>query len=155
MLRKKSKTASKSAFTEKIIPANREGGGEVHEDIVTEDVVDGMDIEENSKKYSKNKRKNKLKRDFNLKNNNQNTYNLFSNERKALYIDTEAGDAVKETVFTSSGNRFKNLSIHKHLVSNLEKHNYTALTTVQEKAIPIILSGKDTLVSLIFVYFDH
>lgn len=155
VFRKKSKTGSKNALTEEIIPANRDGDGEVNEDTVTENVIETNNIEETRKKFSKKKQKNKLKGDFNLKNNNQNTYKIFSNEHKDLYIDTEEGDAPRETVFTSSGNRFNNLSIHKHLVSNLEKHNYIALTTVQERAIPIILSGRDTLVSSIFVYFDH
>ncbi|KAK5650923.1 hypothetical protein RI129_001952 [Pyrocoelia pectoralis] len=54
--------------------------------------------------------------------------------------------SVSEKVFTDSGKRFSDLEIHKHLVSNLEKIHFTTLTTVQEKVIPILLSGKDMLV---------
>ncbi|KAB0802327.1 hypothetical protein PPYR_04513 [Photinus pyralis] len=55
-------------------------------------------------------------------------------------------ESVSERVFTESGKKFGDLDIHRHLVSNLEKINFTTLTTVQEKVIPILLSGKDMLV---------
>lgn len=77
----------------------------------------------------------------------QKTYSLFSERPKSVYVETSGGTSVSEKIFTSSGSTFGNLSIHKHLVSNLEKMGFKSLTTVQEKAIPIIFSGKDTLVS--------
>lgn len=80
-------------------------------------------------------------------NHTQKTYSLFSEKPKSVYVETSGGTSVSEKIFTSSGSTFGNLSIHKHLVSNLEKMGFKSLTTVQEKAIPIIFSGKDTLVS--------
>ena len=43
--------------------------------------------------------------------------------------------------------KFGELGIHAHSVSNLEQNmNIKIMTTVQKKAIPVILSGNDVLV---------
>ncbi|KAH8238554.1 hypothetical protein KR032_009701, partial [Drosophila birchii] len=52
---------------------------------------------------------------------------------------------VKETIF--SGSKIGTLGLHPHAVKNLEDLlSITELTTVQEKAIPHVLAGKDVLV---------
>lgn len=73
------------------------------------------------------------------------SHNLFSERGKNLYVDTRGGVSVSEKVF-AAGRSVSDLNIHKYLVSNLEKHNFHQLTTVQDKSIPVILSGKDVLV---------
>ncbi|XP_022106031.1 probable ATP-dependent RNA helicase DDX31 isoform X2 [Acanthaster planci] len=51
----------------------------------------------------------------------------------------------KEAVF--SGRSFHDLPLHPHLISTLEKTlEFSHMTTVQQQAIPTILSGRDTLV---------
>lgn len=75
------------------------------------------------------------------------SFSLFSKKPKDVYVGVRSGKSVSEKVFTESGNKFSDLPIHKYLVSNLEKINFTTLTTVQEKAIPVVLQGKDVLVS--------
>lgn len=58
----------------------------------------------------------------------------------------QTGKVVTEKLFTSDKS-FKDLEqIHHHIISNLEKNNFLRLTTVQEKAIPVICEGKNTLV---------
>lgn len=86
------------------------------------------------------------KNDNNKKNVNKN-YSLFGERPKELYVNTEIGKSVQEDLFTKSGKSFKDLDVHRHLISNLEKINYTKLTNVQEKSIPVIMSGRNTLVS--------
>lgn len=85
----------------------------------------------------------------------KNTYSPFKERWKKVYVEASGGTSVSEKVFTSSGLTFSDLSIHKHLVSNLEKIDFKSLTTVQEKAIPVIFSGKDTLVSIMLLYTLH
>ncbi|KAF2897162.1 hypothetical protein ILUMI_09013, partial [Ignelater luminosus] len=75
----------------------------------------------------------------------QKSFSLFNQKPKDVYIAARSGKSVSEKVFTESGNKFSDLPIHKYLVSNLEKINFTTLTTVQEKAIPVVLLGKDVL----------
>lgn len=79
--------------------------------------------------------------------NNPKEYSLFGEKQKDVYVNIQSGQSIKEDLFTKSGQSFKALDIHKHLVSNLEKIEYTKLTNVQEKSIPVILSGKNALVS--------
>lgn len=85
-------------------------------------------------------------RSDNNKNPNKN-YSLFGEKPKEVYINTEVGKSIQEDLFATSGKSFRDLDIHRHLVSNLEKINYLKLTNVQEKSIPVITSGKNTLVS--------
>lgn len=76
-------------------------------------------------------------------------FSLFGQKHKQIYVSTESGKSVSEKVFTTKGQKFSDIKqIHKHILSNLEKHNFIKLTTVQEKAIPVILSGKNTLVRI-------
>lgn len=82
------------------------------------------------------------------------THSLFAVGHKDVYINTNMkGKSVVEKVF-SSGKKFSDLSIHKYLVSNLEKINFTSLTNVQEKSIPEIMSGKNVLVSKVLINVD-
>lgn len=75
-------------------------------------------------------------------------YSLFGEKQKEVYIDTRVGKSVQENLFAESGKSFSDLGIHRHLVSNLEKINFTKLTNVQEKSIPVVLEGQNALVSL-------
>lgn len=75
-------------------------------------------------------------------------HSLFSEKYKNVHINANIkGVSVVEKVF-SAGKKFSGLEIHKHLMSNLEKHQYTILTNVQEKSIPAVLSGHNCLVSM-------
>lgn len=75
------------------------------------------------------------------------THSLFAVGYKDVYVNTNIkGKSIVEKVF-SSGKKFGDLDIHRYLVSNLEKINFTSLTNVQEKSIPEIMSGKNVLVS--------
>lgn len=77
----------------------------------------------------------------------QKEHSLFSVERKDVYVKSNnKGISVVEEVF-SSGKKFSDLDIHRFIVSNLEKIGYTTLTNVQDKSIPVILSGQNVLVS--------
>lgn len=76
-------------------------------------------------------------------------HSLFGERHKEVYVNAQGGKSLKEDLFTSSGKSFKDLEIHKYLVSNLEKIGYTKLTNVQEKAIPVIAAGRNALVSFI------
>lgn len=75
------------------------------------------------------------------------SFALFNQKPKQVYIDTASGKPVSENVFTITGHTFSDIKIHKHVLSNLEKHGFVKMTTVQEKAIPVILNGKNTLVN--------
>lgn len=75
-------------------------------------------------------------------------HSLFDNRLKHTYVDGTSGKSVKEKLFAEAGQKFSDIGeIHRYIVSNLEKHGFVAMTTVQAKSIPVILSGKDTLVS--------
>lgn len=79
-------------------------------------------------------------------------HSLFS-EHKDMYVKTNIkGVSVVEKVF-SADKKFSSLDIHKHLLSNLEKHNFITLTNVQEKSIPLVLNGKNLLVSQFITFF--
>lgn len=73
-------------------------------------------------------------------------YSLFGHKHKDIQINTRIGKSLSEKVFTS--NKISDLPIHRHIISNLEKLQFKTLTTVQEKAIPIVLTGTDVLVSI-------
>ncbi|XP_045466126.1 probable ATP-dependent RNA helicase CG8611 [Harmonia axyridis] len=72
-------------------------------------------------------------------------HKLFSEKNKTNNIVNIRGVSVVEKVF-SKGGKFSDLQIHKYVVSNLEKHGFSTLTKVQEKAIPVVLNGGDVLV---------
>ncbi|XP_023016763.2 uncharacterized protein [Leptinotarsa decemlineata] len=78
--------------------------------------------------------------------NKNQSYSLFSVGQKDVYVKTNTkGRSVVEKVF-SANNKFSNLDIHKHIVSNLEKIGFSSITNVQEKSIPIIFEGKNVLI---------
>lgn len=84
---------------------------------------------------------------LNTKPTSNTTYSLFSVKHKSVYVNAEIpGKSLKEKVF-SLDKKFDDLNIHKHLVSNLTKHSFMDLTNVQEKSIPLIIEGKNVLVS--------
>lgn len=72
-------------------------------------------------------------------------HKLFSEKNKTNNIHNIRGVSVVEKVFSKAG-KFSDLNIHKYVVSNLEKHGFSTLTNVQEKAIPVVLEGGDVLV---------
>ncbi|XP_060524574.1 probable ATP-dependent RNA helicase CG8611 [Cylas formicarius] len=78
---------------------------------------------------------------------NQNKlHSLFSEKHKSIHVNTNVtGRALIENVF-SVGMTFSKLDIHRHLASNLEKHSFKILTSIQEKAIPVVLRGKNALI---------
>lgn len=77
----------------------------------------------------------------------QKEHSLFSVGNKDVYVKSNTkGKSVVEEVF-STNKKFNDLNIHKYIVSNLEKIGFTTLMNVQEKSIPVILSGKNVLVS--------
>ncbi|KAJ8677157.1 hypothetical protein QAD02_012944, partial [Eretmocerus hayati] len=70
---------------------------------------------------------------------------LFGNNPEVPYIGQRLVRPVNENVFTAD--TFSDLNIHKYSVLNLEKNmEISKMTTVQKKAIPVILSGYDVLV---------
>ncbi|XP_033228325.1 probable ATP-dependent RNA helicase CG8611 [Belonocnema kinseyi] len=70
---------------------------------------------------------------------------LFGNNPEVLSMGQRFVKPVQEKVF--SGIKFSDLDIHPYSVSNLEQNmQITKMTTVQQKAIPQILLGKDVLV---------
>ena len=70
---------------------------------------------------------------------------LFGNNPTVPNIGQRFVKPVNEKVF--SAEKFSELGIHAYAVSNLEQNmSITTMTTVQKKAIPVILSGSDVLV---------
>ncbi|XP_046614736.1 probable ATP-dependent RNA helicase DDX31 [Neodiprion virginianus] len=70
---------------------------------------------------------------------------LFGNNPEIPNLGQRFVEPVNEAVFSSS--KFTDFDLHPFTVSNLEQNmQITKLTTVQQKAIPHILSGKDVLV---------
>ncbi|XP_043469851.1 probable ATP-dependent RNA helicase CG8611 [Leptopilina heterotoma] len=70
---------------------------------------------------------------------------LFGNNPEVPNIGQRYVKPVQENVF--SGINFSDLDIHPYSVSNLEQNmQITKMTTVQQKGIPVILSGKDVLI---------
>ncbi|XP_046740861.1 probable ATP-dependent RNA helicase DDX31 [Diprion similis] len=70
---------------------------------------------------------------------------LFGNNPEIPNLGQRFVEPVNEAVF--SGTKFVDFDLHPFTISNLEQNmQITKLTTVQQKAIPKILSGKDVLV---------
>ncbi|XP_015126837.1 probable ATP-dependent RNA helicase DDX31 isoform X2 [Diachasma alloeum] len=70
---------------------------------------------------------------------------LFGNNPDVPTIGQRLVKPVHETVF--SERKFSDLGVHPFMVSNLEQNmNISNMTTVQQKAVPQILSGSDVLV---------
>lgn len=70
---------------------------------------------------------------------------LFGNNPEVPNIGQRFVKPVSEAVFSKTS--FSDLGIHPYAVSNLEQNmKITNMTTVQQKAIPVIMSGKDVLI---------
>lgn len=70
---------------------------------------------------------------------------LFKNNPDVPKMGQKAVKPVVEKVF--AGKTFSDLNIHPHSIANLKQNlNLTELMTVQQKAIPIILQGRDVLI---------
>ncbi|XP_045507098.1 probable ATP-dependent RNA helicase CG8611 isoform X1 [Colias croceus] len=70
---------------------------------------------------------------------------LFKNNPDVPRIGQRAVKPVVEKVF--AGTTFADLNIHPHSIANLKQNlNLSELMTVQQKAIPIILQGRDVLI---------
>ncbi|XP_011506578.1 PREDICTED: probable ATP-dependent RNA helicase CG8611 [Ceratosolen solmsi marchali] len=93
----------------------------------------------------------KTKADFKRKNTRSrlhqtgNFFSLFKNNPSVPNIGQRLVKPINEEVF--SAEKFSDLGIHVFTVLNLEQNmNITTMTTVQKIAIPVILSGSDTLI---------
>lgn len=73
-------------------------------------------------------------------------FNKFSEAAQGHSYENIKGKSATEKVFSSTGSTFKDLNIHPHTVTNLERIKHTTLTVVQEKAIPEVLRGKNVFV---------
>ncbi|KAK2190355.1 hypothetical protein NP493_83g04057 [Ridgeia piscesae] len=70
---------------------------------------------------------------------------LFTNNPDIPSVQNIPVQQVKEAMF--SGNRFADLKLHPYMVSNLEgKMELAEMTSVQQKAIPVLLQGCDAMV---------
>lgn len=70
---------------------------------------------------------------------------LFKNNPEVPRVGQRAVKPLVEKVF--SGNNFSDLNIHPHSVANLQQNlKLTELMTVQQKAVPVILQGRDVLI---------
>ncbi|KOC66056.1 putative ATP-dependent RNA helicase [Habropoda laboriosa] len=102
----------------------------------------------------KKKRKDETENNSNVE-DNKNTHishksggkisSLFGHNPDIPNIGQRLVKPINEPVFT--GTTFADLNVHPFMISNLEQNmNITKMTTVQQKAIPQILSGKDILI---------
>lgn len=102
-----------------------------------------------SDKFEKNKKKDS---EFKKASSNQPTRHsggkissLFGNNPEIPSIGQRLVKPVNEKVFTAE--KFSDLNVHAFSVSNLEQNlKITTMTTVQKKAIPVILTGQDVLI---------
>merc|ERR1719450_298886 len=80
------------------------------------------------------------------KNNDDKEYisSLFNHNPEIPTIEQEEFEPAKEEVF--SAKRFDQLNLSPHLVKNLSELGLTTLTTIQSKALPVIMGGKDALI---------
>ena len=69
---------------------------------------------------------------------------LFNHNPQIPSIEQAEFEPAKEKVF--SAKRFDELNLSPHLVKNLSELGLTTLTTIQSKALPIIMGGKDALI---------
>lgn len=70
---------------------------------------------------------------------------LFANNPAVPVIGQRLVNPLKETVFTGEG--IESIGLHEHAVKNLaDVLHITQLTTVQKRAVPVVLSGRDLLV---------
>ncbi|CAK1548248.1 unnamed protein product [Leptosia nina] len=70
---------------------------------------------------------------------------LFKNNPNVPRMGQRAVKPLVEKVF--AGTTFQDLNLHPHSIANLKQNmNLTELMTVQQKAIPVILQGRDVLI---------
>lgn len=70
---------------------------------------------------------------------------LFGHNPEVPNIGQRLVKPIEEKVFSAS--KFSDLGLHPFIVSNLEQNlNITTVTTVQKKAIPEIMTGRDVLI---------
>jgi len=69
---------------------------------------------------------------------------LFNHNPEIPSIEQKEFEATKEDVF--SARTFSELSLHPHLVKNLGDLGISTLTTIQSKALPVVMGGKDALI---------
>lgn len=76
---------------------------------------------------------------------------LFKNNPDVPRVGQKAVKPVVEKVF--AGTTFADLNLHPHSIANLKQNlNLTELMTVQQKAIPVILQGRDVLIRYCVYY---
>jgi len=69
---------------------------------------------------------------------------LFNHNPEIPQLEFSNVQPVQETIFTTRS--FQDVGIHPHLVKNLVDFGVKSMTTVQSKAIPVIMADKDVLV---------
>ena len=94
----------------------------------------------------KDETKVKDKQDVSRKPNEDKEYisSLFNHNPEIPTIEQSEFEPTKEDVF--SVKTFDNLNLNPHLVKNLSELGLTTLTTIQSKALPVIMGGKDALI---------
>ena len=69
---------------------------------------------------------------------------LFNHNPEIPQIEQTEFEPVKESIF--SAKTFDQLNLDPHLVKNLSELGLNSLTTIQSKALPVIMGGKDALI---------
>ena len=69
---------------------------------------------------------------------------LFNHNPEIPTIEQTEFEPVKENIF--SAKTFDQLNLDPHLVKNLSELGLNSLTTIQSKALPVIMGGKDALI---------
>ncbi|XP_072015132.1 ATP-dependent DNA helicase DDX31-like [Amphiura filiformis] len=70
---------------------------------------------------------------------------MFRNNPEIPEVNVREVESGKEPVFSSKA--FSALPLHPHMIANLEQNlQFSQMTSVQQQAIPVVLSGQDTLV---------
>ena len=101
---------------------------------------------QNPPQKPKDETKVKDKQDGSRKPNEDKEYisSLFNHNPEIPTIEQSEFEPTKEDVF--SVKTFDNLNLNPHLVKNLSELGLTTLTTIQSKALPVIMGGKDALI---------
>ena len=76
--------------------------------------------------------------------NKDNFTSLFKGNPDIPYVPESNIERICEKVFSDSS--FEKLDIAPQIASNLKKFGFSSMTVVQQKSIPCVLSGKDTLI---------
>ncbi|XP_064114900.1 probable ATP-dependent RNA helicase DDX31 [Macrobrachium nipponense] len=69
---------------------------------------------------------------------------LFKGNPEIPYVPQSHVERISEKVFSDSN--FEKLDIAPQIVSNLKKYGFTSMTVVQQRSIPHVLAGKDSLI---------